>query len=62
MKLIAAWALFWVGHIISRGPMNWTERQWVHDILYGFYNWCMCASSDLDNGNRIWRDCSQDDE
>ena len=55
LKLSAAWALYWIGHFISRGPMSWTDSERLHSFLYPAYNWCMGHSSELDKWDVIWK-------
>ena len=55
MKLVAAWTLFWIGHVASK-VLEAVDAEWWASVWYPVYNWCMLTSSDLDTGNRIWSD------
>lgn len=54
-----AWILYYMGDFTSR-VMDKTEASW----LYGFYNWCMTKSSQIqdwsNNPKGPWQESSND--
>ncbi|CAB3730205.1 hypothetical protein LMG22037_05515 [Paraburkholderia phenoliruptrix] len=42
-----AWALFWIGHVLSRPLIWWHWADCLAPVLYPAYSRCMLASSDV---------------
>ena len=50
---VATWVLYAIGHALSR-PLVWWDSEVVAGVLYPAYNWCMFASSDVQE----WSGCN----
>lgn len=49
---VACWVLYGVGHALSR-PLLWWDSEFTAGLFYRPYNWCMFASSDVQE----WSGC-----